>query len=176
MRFVISEVWITTLHWRHNEHDGFSDHQPYDYLLTRLFRRRWKKTSKLRVTGLCAQNSPVTGEFPAQRASNTENVSIWWRHHEKNMLKCMLIKRDLLKLHLAGWRLSCQAIKSQFSRCLLINMYFNVEISYQYRTLVAALPTNQNQCKLTWIWIWISFSNPGPCDRRDGIEIDTVYP
>ena len=27
-------------------------------------------------------NSPVTGEFPAQIASNTENVSIWWRHHE----------------------------------------------------------------------------------------------
>ena len=26
-------------------------------------------------------NSPVTGEFPAQRASNAENVSIWWRHH-----------------------------------------------------------------------------------------------
>ena len=26
-------------------------------------------------------NSPVTGEFPAQRASNTENVSIWWCHH-----------------------------------------------------------------------------------------------
>ena len=22
-----------------------------------------------------------TGEFPAQRVSNTENVSIWWRHH-----------------------------------------------------------------------------------------------
>ena len=21
------------------------------------------------------------GEFPAQRASNAENVSIWWRHH-----------------------------------------------------------------------------------------------
>ena len=42
---------------------------------------RSKKTSKLRVTGLCAGNSPVTGEFPAQRASNAENVSIWWRHH-----------------------------------------------------------------------------------------------
>ena len=41
-----------------------------------------KKTSKLRVTGLCAENSPVTGEFPAQMASNAENVSIWWRHHE----------------------------------------------------------------------------------------------
>ena len=39
------------------------------------------KTSKLGVTGLCAANSPVTVEFPAQRASNAENVSIWWRHH-----------------------------------------------------------------------------------------------
>ena len=24
----------------------------------------------------------ITGEFPAQKASNAENVSIWWRHHE----------------------------------------------------------------------------------------------
>ena len=45
------------------------------------FRRRSKKTSKLRVTGLCAGNSQVTGEFAAQRASNAESVSIWWRHH-----------------------------------------------------------------------------------------------
>ena len=37
--------------------------------------------SKLHITGLCEGNSPVTGEFPAQRASNAENVSIWWRHH-----------------------------------------------------------------------------------------------
>ena len=48
----------------------------------RLFRYRSKKTSKLRVTGLCAGNSPGTGEFPAQMASYAENVSIWWRHHE----------------------------------------------------------------------------------------------
>ena len=25
---------------------------------------------------------PVTGEFPTQRASNSENVSIWWGHHD----------------------------------------------------------------------------------------------
>ena len=30
-----------------------------------------------RVTGLCAGNSPVTGEFHVQQASNAENVSIW---------------------------------------------------------------------------------------------------
>ena len=45
-------------------------------------KRRSKKTSKFRVTGLCAGNSPVTGEFPAQMASNAENVSIRWRHHD----------------------------------------------------------------------------------------------
>ena len=62
--------------------DSVSNHQPHDCLLNRLFRRRSKKTSKLRVTGLCAGNSPRTGEFPAQMASNAENVSIWWRHHD----------------------------------------------------------------------------------------------
>ena len=69
------------LQWRHSERVGVSNHQSRDCLLNRLFRRRSKKTSKLRVTGLCAGNSPVTGEFPAQRASNAENFSIWWRHH-----------------------------------------------------------------------------------------------
>ena len=70
-----------SLQWRYNGRDGVSNHQPHDCLLNRLFRRRSKKTSKLRVTGLCAGNSTVTGEFPAQMASNGENVSIWWRHH-----------------------------------------------------------------------------------------------
>ena len=70
------------LQWRHNERDGVSNHQPHHCLLNRLFKRRSKKTSKLRVTGLCAGNSPVTGEFPAQMASNAGNVSIWWRLHD----------------------------------------------------------------------------------------------
>ena len=69
------------LQWRHNGLDGVSNHQPHHCLLSRLFGRRSKKTSKLRVTGLCAGNSPGTGEFPAQMASNAENAFIWWRHH-----------------------------------------------------------------------------------------------
>ena len=44
-------------------------------------RRRSKKTSKLRVSSICAGNSSGTSEFSAQRASNAENVSIWRRHH-----------------------------------------------------------------------------------------------
>ena len=66
---------LNTLQWRYNEHDGVSNHQPHDC----LFRHISKKTSKLRVTGLCEGNSPVTVEFPTQRASNVGNISIWWR-------------------------------------------------------------------------------------------------
>ena len=72
---------IDTLRWRHNGRDGISNHQLRDCLLNRLFGRRSKKTSKHRVTGLYVWNSPGTGEFPVQMASNAQNVSIWWRHH-----------------------------------------------------------------------------------------------
>ena len=81
---------IFTLQWRHNGRDGVLNHQSHDCLLNHLYRRRSKKTQKLRVTGLCAGNSPVTGEFPAQMASNAENVSIWWRHYEMQFLQWKL--------------------------------------------------------------------------------------
>ena len=54
----------TTLKWRHNAHDGVSNHRRLDCILNCLFKGRSKKTSKLRVTGLCEGNSPVAGEFP----------------------------------------------------------------------------------------------------------------
>ena len=82
----VSVEWMShghrlSLRWRHNGCDSVFKHQPHECLFNRLFRRRSKKTSKLRVTGLCVGNSPGTGEFPAQMPSNAENVSIWWRHH-----------------------------------------------------------------------------------------------
>ena len=77
-RHVIISHGIDPLYWRHNDHDGVSNNQHHGCLLKRLFRRRSKKTSKLRVTGLCVG-------FPAQRASYAENVSIWWRHHAWDM-------------------------------------------------------------------------------------------
>ena len=80
------EIVLLTLQWRHNGRDSVSNHQVHDCLLNRLFRRRSEKTSKLCVTGLCAGNSSVTGEFSAHMASNAENVSIWWRHHVKLLL------------------------------------------------------------------------------------------
>ena len=75
---VVNDLFMNvslTLQWRYNGHDSVPNHQPHDCLLNRLFRHRSKKTSKRRVTGLCVGNSPVTGEFPTQRASNAETVS-----------------------------------------------------------------------------------------------------
>ena len=69
---LVSNNSSISLHCRHNDHDGVSNHQPHGCLLNRLFGRRSKKTSKLRVTGLCAGKTPGTGEFPAQRVSNAE--------------------------------------------------------------------------------------------------------
>ena len=77
----VTSSWPYSLQWRHNGLDGVSNHQPRHCLHSRLFWRRSKKTSKFRVTGLCAVNSLGTGEFPVQMASNAENVSIWWRHN-----------------------------------------------------------------------------------------------
>ena len=101
-----------TLQWRHNELTGVSNHQPHDWLLNRLFTRRSKKTSKLRVTGLCVGNSPVTGEFPAQKASNAENDSIWWRHHDSNWLWLNWLTKNIKTLQ-ALWPDTHRAIASQ---------------------------------------------------------------
>ena len=49
--------------------------------------RKYQSSASL---AFCAGNSPVTGEFPAQRASNAENVSIWWRHHVETIVPVFL--------------------------------------------------------------------------------------
>ena len=74
---------LNSLRWRHNERNGVSNHRRLDCFLNHLIRRWSKKTSKLRVTSLCGRNSSVTDDFPAQMASNAENISIRWCHQVK---------------------------------------------------------------------------------------------
>ena len=78
----------STLLWRHNEHDSVSNHQPRGCLLNRLFRRRSKKISKLRVTGLCVGNSPGPVNSPhkgpvTRKMFPFDDVimltQVWWR-------------------------------------------------------------------------------------------------
>ena len=49
-----------------------------------------------------AGNSPFSGEFPVQMASNAENVSIWWRHHVADPL----VSGDAYKP--LNWTNACQ--------------------------------------------------------------------
>ena len=76
---ILITVITSSLQWRHNERTDVSNHQPRDCLLNRLFKVQIKENIK------APRHWPLWGEFtgvfPAQRASNVENVSIWWRHH-----------------------------------------------------------------------------------------------
>ena len=99
---------VRTLQWRHNECDGASNHQRLHCLLKCWFRCWSKEASKFPVTGLCVGNSPVTGEFPAQRASNAESVSIWWRHHDMIKMRSHvnnIVQKEFIMISCVFWLL-----------------------------------------------------------------------
>ena len=89
------------LQWRHNERNGVSNHQRFDCLLNHLLRRRTKKASKIRVTGLFEGNSPVTGEFFAQRASDAKKlpfddvILLWFVQYYKVSMQVCLTQIDI---------------------------------------------------------------------------------
>ena len=58
--------------WRYNERDGGSNHRRLDSLLSHLFSADQAKHQSC--------------ESPAQKSSNTESVSTWWRHHDAHKL------------------------------------------------------------------------------------------
>ena len=125
-------VWYYSLRWCHNGHDGISNHQSHQCLLNRLFGCISKKTSKLRVTGLCVGNSSVTGEFPAQMASNAENVSIWWRHH---VYRKKLIAKSNSNILLVNLQWLCQYTNLKYCKkttmisgmqCKIIPIYYSI--------------------------------------------------
>ena len=82
----IHQHFSVSLRWRHNGLDSVSNHQPHDCLFNRLFRRRSKKTSKLRVTGLFAgiYRGPVnsTHKWPVTRKMFPfDDVIMWIKLH-----------------------------------------------------------------------------------------------
>ena len=87
-KYCTTGYFLFTLQWHQTKCNGISNHQCLNCLITGLFRHRSKKASKVHVTGLCEGNSPVTGKFSVQRASDTENISICWHHHDVPDLPC----------------------------------------------------------------------------------------
>ena len=87
-----------TLQWRHNELDGVSNHQPHDCLLNRLFKTQIKESIKAPLRWPLCGKFTVTGDFLAQMASNAENVSIWWRHHEKESTRLLSLTNPIFRM------------------------------------------------------------------------------
>ena len=113
---VSTKYVVSSLQWCHNECDGISKHRRLNCLLHHLIRCRSKKISKLCFTGLCEENKLLTSGFHSQRASNVENVSIWWCHHvEFYLCSCCAVcsimwywanNRQHIA-HLRGWDMVC---------------------------------------------------------------------
>ena len=162
-------VAVTSLQWRHNEHGCVSNHQQLHCLLNCWFRRRSKKTSKLHVTDFCAGNSPGTGEFPAQMASNAENVSICWGHdiivfvyicrrwlpwHRNPMMPCRCVR---LRVSYRSW--STRSIK-RTSCCSWMPLSCSRTLRYVltvwYIWTDRVLLANSRTCWVLWMKIpWL---------------------
>ena len=151
------------LQWRHNRSDGVSSHQPHDCLLSRLFRHRLKKTSKLRVTGLCEGNSPLTGEFPAQMTSNAENVSIWRRHHAESHTRTRMNR--CLHLNTLRPRQNGRHFEDNISKCIFVNESFCIsnDISMSYWQCVIIGSDNRRQA--------IIWTNDGLVNWRMNVSV-----
>ena len=68
-----------TLQWCHNKHNGISNHWHLDCFTKPIAQAQIKENiNALRHWPLWGEfTSDLTREFPIQRASNAENVSIW---------------------------------------------------------------------------------------------------
>ena len=127
--------------WRHNGHDGVSNHQPYDCLLNRLF--GWERNPQSSAWLAFVQgNSPVTDEFPAQMASYAENASIWWRHHVTGKSRKFSEEAVILSLNIinttvvsqwAPWRVKSSASRLFAQPFVKVHIKENIKAPRHWR-------------------------------------------
>ena len=115
--------------WRHNDHDGVSNHQPHDCLLNHLSRHRWKKhqssASLAFVRGIhrwpvnSPHKGPVTRKMgPFDDVIMIEALSLETRKCRSDhfvVTACTAGCHNNLLCH--QWRQSCQHDSSRFSLC-----------------------------------------------------------
>ena len=133
----------TALQWRYNECEGVSNHRRLVYSIV-CSSADQRKTSKLCVTGLCEGNSPVTGEFTSQRASNTENAFIWWRHHGIILIYTLAASRaaiywneTMIILTKHSLLVAMNVIKMTFQAVTQISLkwHFHFSVSWVFREI-----------------------------------------
>ena len=118
---ILSRLQCVTLQWRHNGCDGVSNHHPHGCLLNRLYRAQIRENIKApRHWPLCG-DSPVTGEFFAQKASYAENVSIWWRHHEvtSQAVDKISCTEDIVSVIIATTMIAQMCVSSEYNQHLI---------------------------------------------------------
>ena len=125
------------LQWRHNDHNGVSNHQPHGCLLNCLFRRRSEKTSKLRVTGLCVWNSPGPVNSPhkgpvTRKMFPFDDVIMWaWHGSNRTITKHNKAEQNTKNIH----HVHNIQIKSEVTRTwyILVSEYVLFEQDCRHR-------------------------------------------
>ena len=132
--FIFTNRWLVAqgLHWNmgashlsclpssHYEGVGVSNHQPRNCLLNCSFKAQIKENTK------APRHWPLCGEFtgdrriPAQRPSNAENVSIWWRHHGVSLLLDWILWRTA-RAWIEGFALISQVKMLFYGKCSVIS-------------------------------------------------------
>ena len=110
------------LRWRHNDHAGVSNHQPHGCLLNRLFGRRSKKTSKPRVTGLCAGNSPGPVNTPHKGPVTRKMFPFD---------DVIMIQREISNEVMTKWSKMWLVPWRQLKKRMQINLYVEVYTTYK---------------------------------------------
>ena len=111
----------TALQWRRNDHDGVPNHQPHGCLLNRLFRRRSKKTPKLRVTGLLwgIHRGPVNSP------------------HKWPVTRKMFPFDDVIMISVAinHWNIKCWDIRSWFVKYPVIRSLHSIDDAIKWKKI-----------------------------------------
>ena len=100
-----------------------------------------------------------TGEFPAQMASNAENVSIWWRHHEILQLyisysMCQPLYMLTLSTEIHGWRCAILTDGSVIHVSTAWTLHRFILVFYWYCLIYMHVLSQQwrnKNCELNWI-------------------------
>ena len=114
---------MKTSQWRHNERDRVASQITsltivYSTVYSGVDQRKHQRSALLAFVRRI--HASVTGEFPAQKASNAENISIWWRHHIYDLANLTNVSESII---LQSVRLSfLHSFKLQF-----YSIYLNVK-------------------------------------------------
>ena len=150
------DILLTRISTHQDGRDSVSNHQLHDCLPNSLFRGRSKKTSKFHVTGLCAGNSPGTGEFPAQMASNVENVSIWWRHHDfffKELSLVYVIFLGTSKISQFGTQMKWHTYKSFENWFVIKRVFINLPFCWFKSSFITFINGDQSNIFISILWL-----------------------